>query len=92
MSITIYKTVDVEVDVDVGMDDIAKAVEHASEKEKAAIAAKLFGGGVPFGLGDGDAERAATLIERAFLAAKSLPSCPPEIAEMFWVVHGRAMA
>lgn len=90
MSISISKCVD--VDVYIGPDDIAEALEHASMKDKAAIAAKLFGGGVPFGSGDGDMARAATVIERAFLAAKALPNCPPEIAELFWVVHGRAMA
>ncbi|MRG98831.1 hypothetical protein GIY21_00830 [Xanthomonas sontii] len=96
MEISFYKSVDVEVEVCVDAIDIARQLKRMDPDDRAQfIATALKGAGersIPFGAGDGDQARIANTIERAFLAAKSLPNCPPEIAELFWVVHQRAMA
>lgn len=78
----------VEVEVDVEIEDITKGM---SAKEKTELAAELMDGTVPFGWGDGDVERATNIIEQAYIAAKRLPNLPREIADLFWVVHGRAL-
>jgi hypothetical protein len=76
------------VDVDIEIDEIVKELDTAG---KAELMAKLAGGGIPFGLGDGDTPRANNIIERAYLAARNLPNLPREVADLFWVVHGRAL-
>lgn len=88
MSLTITKSAYTEVEVDI---DLIEAVADLSEAEKGELMAKLAGGGVPFGLGTGDMPRANNIIERAFNAAKALPTIPREIADLFWYVHGRAL-
>ncbi|MBB5875851.1 hypothetical protein [Xanthomonas sp. 3498] len=96
MELSFYKSVDVDVEVCVDAHDIAKQLRRMDPDDRAKfIATALSEAGervVPFGAGDGDQARIATTVERAFLAAKALPSCPPEIADLFWVVHQRAMA
>ncbi|MEN5271877.1 hypothetical protein [Stenotrophomonas lactitubi] len=32
------------------------------------------------------------IIEAAFYDARALPTVPPALADLFWVVHGRAMS
>lgn len=89
MSLTVSKWVSTEVDVEIDLED---AVDDLSEAEKAQLMKKLAGGGFPFGLGDGDVALTRNIIERAYLAAKAMPSVPREIADLFWHVHGRALA
>lgn len=89
MSLTVSKWVSTEVDVEIDLED---AVDDLSAAEKNQLMAKLAGGGVPFGLGEGDQPRIHTIIERAFLAAKQMPTIPREIADLFWHVHGRALS
>lgn len=88
MTFSVTKQVDVEVDIDI--DDI---IDDMSEAEKNELHAKLSGrGGVEFGSGTGDQARIENIIERAYCAARSMPSVPREIADLFWHVHGRALA
>lgn len=89
MSLSICKTITTEVDVDIDIEDVVKDL---SESEKNELMIQLAGGGVPFGLGQGDTPRINTIIERAYLAAKAMPSIPREVADLFWHVHGRALA
>lgn len=35
---------------------------------------------------------ADVVVERAYLACRSLPGLPQELKELFWQIHGRAMA
>ncbi len=80
----------VSVSVDVNVDEI---IEDLSKSDRADLIAKLLEDtAVPFGLGDGDTSRATNIIERAFLAAQKIPNIPAELKDLFWVVHGRAMA
>ena len=83
-------TKSVEVDVHIAIDDL---VVDLSDNEKIALLHKLTGTvDVPLGAGDGDQQRIDSIIERAFLAAQNLPAVPHEIVELFWHVHGRALA
>lgn len=75
------------VDIEVSLEEI---VEKMDAEDKAEML-KLLGQSVPFGLGDGDSARRDTTVERAYLAAKALPNCPRDLADLFWHVHGRAM-
>lgn len=85
----ISKTVYTEVDVDIDFDEI---VSDISESEKAELLAKLIGTtSIPFGLGDGDVPRIQNIIERAYAAIKQVPNVPREVADLFWLVHGRAI-
>lgn len=88
MSLSVCKSVYAEVEVDIDLVDEAKRL---SDDEKNTLMAALAGGGVPFGLGDGDQARIRAIVERAYLAAKQLPTVPREIADLFWHVHGRAL-
>lgn len=90
MSLSINQTVYTEVDVDI---DLVDVVKDLSASEKAELMKELCGGtAVPFGFGDGDSDRIRNIIERAYLAAKTLPAIPREIADLFWIVHGRALS
>jgi hypothetical protein len=83
--ITINKLVDVDVDIDFG-----ELVDDLSEKERGELC-ELLGLGVPFGSGTGDEATANRIIETAYLTAKRMTDVPREIADLFWVVHGRAL-
>lgn len=75
-------TVEVEVDVDDVLDSMAD--DDFCREAKAR-------GYVIDSCGQGDLERRENLIERAYCAARRLPSVPREIADLFWLVHGRAI-
>lgn len=80
---------EVDVDIDLSVDEL---VEEMGPEFKAELLKKICGGGgVPFGAGDGDSTCIDGIVERAYLAAKALPSLPREISDLFWHVHGRAM-
>lgn len=32
------------------------------------------------------------VVERAYLAARAMPSIPQELKDLFWLIHGRAIA
>lgn len=86
--ITVYADVQVEVDAsqvirDADAEDISALVKAALEKGKIAA---------PVAFGQGDAPRMEAIIERAYCAARNMPSVPREIADLFWHVHGRALA
>lgn len=85
----IYKTV--EVDVDICIEDLVEDLDD-SDKAKLAEAIGAAPGVALDGTGDGDLARRDTLIERAYLATRNLPQVPSELADMFWLVHGRAIA
>lgn len=83
------KTVYTEVEVDI---DLVDEVKDMSAAEKAELMTALCGtSAVPFGLGDGDNDRIRNIIERAYIATKALPVIPRELADLFWIVHGRAL-
>ena len=71
------------VHVDVELDDFSDAEILAEIKAR-----KLHAPGAP---GDGDAELRENTIERAYLAAKGIEGLPREIADLFWLVHNRAL-
>lgn len=92
--VTTSTSVDVEVDI-----DFAEIVAGLDQASRSQLAQMLLSGSthispseVPFGGGEGDAQRIESIIERAFNAARALPQPCPELAELFYVVHGRAMA
>lgn len=39
-----------------------------------------------------DVPAADLTVERAYLAARAMPDLPRELKDLFWVVHGRAIA
>ncbi|HEL5025686.1 TPA: hypothetical protein UOA81_000855 [Stenotrophomonas maltophilia] len=74
-----YITVDVDVDLDEFDDaDILKEC-----KTRGLIALPNA---------PADATNADLVIERAYLACRFLPGMPQELKDLFWQVHGRAMA
>lgn len=81
-------TPNIHVEATVTLDDI---VEQLDSDEQQALMTKLCGTAVPLGFGDGDCARAETIIERAYLAARQLPYIPRELADLFYLVHGRAL-
>lgn len=87
--ITVYREVEVDIDADALIrdaddEDIKELIDAAVRKGKLT---SPFG----YGYGEGDAAHAETIIERAYCAARSMPSVPREIADLFWHVHGRAL-
>lgn len=87
MSITIYKDIEVEVDVDIEdlrNEEIKQLIAEAAKRGKVPGASLLAG--------DGDQARLDNVIERAYLATRRLPEIPRELADLFWIVHGRACA
>ncbi len=80
----------VSVNVDVAIDDIVCELRETDRQE--LIDRLLEDRSTPFGLGDGDQSRARIIIDRAFNAAQKLPAVPTEIKDLFWLIHGRAMA
>lgn len=80
----------VSVNVDVAIDDIVCELGETDKQE--LIARLLEDRSTPFGFGDGDQSRARIIIDDAFNAAQKLPTVPTEIKDLFWLIHGRAMA
>ena len=85
-------SVSTEVDVDVDVRDVLNCLNDAEAIEVARIVLPRTGVAVPFGLGEGDTSIAERFVEQAYLAARRVPDLPREIADLFWHVHGRAIA
>jgi hypothetical protein len=81
----------VYVDVDVDANELLQQLEQEEVLDVLGKHLEQRGVDTPIGMGDGDPTR-SRLIEQAFLAAKSLPDCPKPIRDLFYLVHGRAMA
>lgn len=69
--------------VDVDLDEFTD-----NEILEEAKARKLHVPGMP---GDGDEELRENTIERAYLAARRMDNLPRELADLFWIVHNRAL-
>ncbi|HZF96857.1 MAG TPA: hypothetical protein VEY92_01195 [Pseudoxanthomonas sp.] len=82
--------VSTEVDVEVSIDDIVDSLDEQGKKD---LASRLLGSpkSAPVGLGEGD-RPLERVVEQAYLAARRVPKLPREIADLFWHVHGRAIA
>ena len=80
--------VSTEVDVEVEIDDIVDSLDEQGKKD---LVSRLLGSpkSAPVGEGDRPLER---VVEQAYLAARRVPNLPREIADLFWHVHGRAIA
>ena len=85
-SIYIYKEVEVEVEA-------SDQIEQLGKDAIADIArqAGLIHPGQA-GLGDGDDSRTRNIIDSAERALRRMPQVPRELADLFWHVHGRAIA
>ncbi|MDR1076094.1 MAG: hypothetical protein LBL59_07340 [Xanthomonadaceae bacterium] len=82
MSITVFKDIKVDIDVDDFDDNEIRSILSAAAKR-----GRLTG---CFPSGDGDAARIETIIERAYLATLKLHEIPRELADLFYLVHGRS--
>lgn len=75
------------VDAEIDLDDLIGNLGSASKDYLAGLL-KV----------EGEAARAPDgrtfeqVIEAAFNEARALPTVPPALADLFWVVHGRAMS
>jgi hypothetical protein len=76
------KYVEVEVDIDAADLDTDELLEEIQRRM------------LPLerGLGDGDLAYTRSIIARAEAAARRLPYLPPELRDLFWHVHGVAIA
>ena len=79
----VFKTVEVEVDV-----DIDELIADASDAEKREILHRLTGNTHPT---HDSPDRLERLVESAYLRARKMADLPREIADLFWHVHGRAI-
>jgi len=89
VTVSVSKTVEIDEEVDLDVDDIVEGLEPADK----AILLMRLGGTTANGLGcgDGDAARRRNIIERAYTAALNMPELPREIRDLFWLVHDRAL-
>lgn len=86
-----YISVDVDTSVDVDFDEI---IEQLDADDVAEIVKRKLPQGiaVEVGLGDGDVAYTRSVIARAEAAARRLPDLPNELRDLFWHVHGVAIA
>lgn len=84
---TISHSADIEIDID----DLVRSM-LPRERDDMIAALSETGAVIPMGMGDGDNARINNLIDTAFNAAQKIPNLPPEIKDLFYIVHGRAMA
>jgi len=90
-SFTVYR--EVEVDVDLDLDELAEGLEPADVAHLISKCGMPAHGVVcPMGLGDGDESRISRIVDEAERAVRRIPHIPRELADMFWHVHGRALA
>lgn len=82
--IYIDQYVEVAVDVD-------EVIRNMSDDEAREVARKA--GAVPgaLGFGQGDQARIRNIIDSAERALRAMPAVPPELKDLFWHVHGRAI-
>ncbi|GAB3755044.1 hypothetical protein [Lysobacter olei] len=82
ITVSVSERVYIDADVDV---DIETIIKSADEADLHKLRDRLGVGRAPTG------QREDYIIERAYLAAKSLADIPRELADLFWHVHGRAI-
>lgn len=80
-TLTVWRTVETEVEV---------AVELTPEEISQAFPRQ--GISVALGYGEGDYSRINRLIDEAEFSLRRLPEIPREVADLFWHLHGRALA
>lgn len=80
---TIYKNVEVEVDIDI--DDV---IEDLDDKARGEVLRKLQGYFEPATEDPGRTDR---IIETAYLRARAMADLPRGFADLLWHVHGRAI-
>jgi len=76
-----YITVDVDVDVDLEEFNDEDILKECKARGLSALP------NAP-----ADVTNADLVVERAYLACRFLPGMPQELKDLFWQVHGRAMA
>lgn len=79
--LTVSQEVWVEADADFDAGEVFDGLDDEGRHELA----KLLGypGWLP---------EAESIVEAAYSVVKSMPDCPKELKDLFWKVHGRAIA
>lgn len=80
-------TVTMTVDAEIDLDDL---VGNLGSAGKAYLSSLLKVEGETARAPDG--RTFEQIIEAAFYETRAMPSVPPALADLFWVVHGRAMS
>lgn len=78
---TVYKDVEVEVDIDLGDFDTKDLAAELAKRNASS----------PLGAGDGDESRLRGIVFAAEMAARRMQGLPRELADLFWHVHGVAL-
>lgn len=79
-----------EVDIDIGLDELAEQLDVADIQQLAEMKGVPLGSG--YGFGDGDAARLRGIVDAAERSVRSMASVPREVLDLMYHVHGRAIA
>jgi hypothetical protein len=85
------RAVSVSVSAYVDPDEVLDQLDDEDLKELFQKHLPLTGVAVPEGQGRGDVP-IDRIVEQAFLATKRLPAVPEALRDLFWRVHGLALA
>lgn len=80
-SLTVSQEVWVETDAEFDPEEVFRGLDDEGKGELAKLLG--FPGWLP---------ESESIIEAAYSVARVMPNCPIELKELFWKIHGRAIA